>query len=186
MATTPVLDLTQSQVLTLVKSFLQDFTGVDPQYVIQGQSNRVAAPNVPTYIVFTPINKIRLSTNTKEYNAVSGPLLNQQTTTQSVQMGVQVDFYGPTSGDLAQIISTEFRDSDAYDYFATTGAGIQVWPLYTSDPRQLPFSDEGDQIQMRWSLDLQLQIKAGVTLPQTFADSLEIGLIPVDVYYPPT
>ena len=180
----PTIDLTQSQVMILVKSFLQDFTGIAPQYVIQGQGNRVAAPNASNYIVFTPLLRQRLATNVTSYNSSGGGLINQHTNVQSTQLPVQVDFYGPMSADLAQIVSTEFRDNDACDYFAASG--LQVAPLFCTDPRQLPFSDEGDQVQMRWSTDLQIQIKPGVTLAQDFADSLNLNLIPVDVFFPPT
>jgi len=177
------LDLTQSQTLTVLRSFLIALSGYDPKYVVQGQSNRVAAPTATNYIVFTPLTRTRLATNVVKYSSTA-TLLNQHTLTQSAMLPVQVDCYGPQSSDLSQVISTEFRSSDAIDFFAT--AGLEVTPLYTSDPRQIPFSDEGDQIQMRWSLDCQLQIKPGVTSGQQFADSLAIGIQNIDVFYPPT
>lgn len=181
----PTLDLTQSQTLTVLKAYLQDLTGYPNSAVVQGQPNRIAAPSATNYIVFTPLMRNRLATNTVQYSSSNATVLNQHTNIQSAMLPVQVDCYGPTSADIAQILSTEFRSSDAIDYFAL--AGLQVTPLYTSDPRQVPFSDEGDQIQMRWSLDCHLQLKPGVTTVQPFADSLSISILEsVDVYSPPT
>jgi hypothetical protein len=178
------LGQTQSQVLTVVKAWLQEVTALGNTAVVQGQPNRVAAPSATNYIVFTPIMRERLATNVVKYSSSNATLLDQHTSTQSTRFTVQVDVYGPASPDTIQILSTEFRSNDAVEYFAA--AITDVTPLYTSEPRQIPFVDEGDQVQMRWSIDLACQIKPGVTTSQQFADSLEIGMIPVDVYFPPT
>lgn len=178
-----VLGQTQSQALTVVANWLIAVTGFDPSVVVQGQPNRVAAPSAASYIVFTPITRLRLSTNEVAYSSNNSGSLNQHTLTQSTQFTVQVDVYGPQSADWAQVISTEFRSGDAVYFFFE--AGLDRAPLYTSDPRQLPFADESDQIQMRWSVDLVMNIQPGVTSPQDFADSLSVGIYNVDVKFPP-
>lgn len=182
--TAPTLDLTQSQTLTVLANYLISLSGYDPNNVVQGQPNRVPAPVATSYIVFTPLTINRLATNTVQYSSSNSTVLNQHSLNQSAMLPVQVDCYGPTSADLAVILSTEFRSQDAIDFFSD--AGLQVTPLYTSDPRQIPFMDEGDQVQMRWSTDVNLQIKPNVTSTQSFADSIQFGLINVDASYPPT
>lgn len=178
------IDITQSQVLTVLKSFLQDLTGINPKYVVQGQSNRVAAPTATNYIVFTPINRTRQSTNVVKYSSSTNTLLDQQSQKMSTRLDIQVDCYGPTSPENAQIIATEFRSTVATDYF--NAAGLDRAPLYASDPRQLPFHDEANQVQTRWSLDLALEYDPSVLSSQQFADSLAIGIKNVDVEFPPT
>lgn len=179
-----VLDLSQTQTLTVLRAFLIALSGYDPKYVVQGQPNRVAAPTATSYIVFTPLMRNRLATNVVKFSSSNAAVLDQHTNVQSAMLPVQVDCYGPTSADLAQILSTEFRSQDAIDFFSA--AGLEVTPLYTSDPRQIPFMDEGDQVQQRWSTDVNLQIKVGVTSAQQFADAISTGLINVDAEFPPT
>lgn len=178
------INITQSQLLTVLKAFLQSLTGFANTEVVQGQYNRVPSPKAANYIVFTPIGRYRQSTNTVSYNSSNNTVLNQQAQTQSTRLDVQVDCYGPSSPDMAQIIATEFRSTIATDYF--NAAGFDRAPLYTSEPRQLPFHDEGNQVQIRWSLDLSLEYDPTVTSSQQFADSLSIGIKNVDVEYPAT
>jgi hypothetical protein len=95
--------------------------------------------------------------------------------TESVQMAIQVDVYGPNSGNFAQIISAMFRDGFAVDQFAAISPAIS--PLYADDPRQLAFSDGEQQYENRWSIDVELQVDQTVTVPQQFADTLKVNVV---------
>jgi hypothetical protein len=95
--------------------------------------------------------------------------------TESVQMAIQVDVYGPNSGNFAQIVSAMFRDGYAVDQFAAISSAIS--PLYADDPRQLAFSDGEQQYETRWSIDVELQIDQTVTVPQQFADTLKVNVV---------
>jgi hypothetical protein len=95
-------------------------------------------------------------------------------TMESVQMAVQVDVYGPNSGNFAQIISALFRDEYAVSLFAALSPAIS--PLYADDPRQLAFSDGEKQYENRWSIDLEMQVDETVTVPQQFADTLTVNV----------
>jgi hypothetical protein len=95
-------------------------------------------------------------------------------TTESVQMAVQVDVYGPNSGNFAQIISTLFRDAYAVEQFAALSPAIS--PLYADEPRQLAFSDGEQQYENRWSIDVLIQVDETVTVPQQFADTLKVNV----------
>lgn len=178
-----IVSQTQSQVLTVLKAYLQALTGFPNTSVIQGQPNRVAQPKATDYIVFTLFGRQRLATNEVEYSSSTATLLDQKTQTQSTQLTVQVDIYGPQSADWAQVLTTEWRSFDATDYFQA--AGFDEAPLYTSEPRQLPFHDESNQVQNHWSIDLYLQVNVGVTSSQQFADSLSAGIINVDAEWHP-
>lgn len=93
---------------------------------------------------------------------------------------VQVDVYGPSSGDNAQIISTLMRDPDGVDHF-TNG----VTPLYAEDPRQMPLVDGEKQYENRYIVEAVMQVDPTVVLPQQYAAVAEVDLIEVDATYPP-
>jgi hypothetical protein len=103
---------------------------------------------------------------------------------QPTQLTVQLDVHGPLSADNAQVIATMLRDPYAVDFFAAANADVA--PLYTSDPRQMPFSNGEQQIEDRWLVEAQLQVNPSITVPQQFADALVTGIISVDAAYPPT
>lgn len=107
-----------------------------------------------------------------------------KTAEQRVKMTIQMDVHGPNSADNAHVISTLFRDEFACDKFAESG--MAVFPLYVDDPKQIPFQNEEQQIEYRWSIDALVQCNPIVGVPQQFADELEIdSIIDVDVVYPP-
>lgn len=180
--TQPTIDKTESQALQALGTFLVAVlpTGTE---VVTAQVNRVPAPSVPNYVVMTPITRVRLATNLTTYSDgyPSNPQIRQDT--QSTNVGIQVDVFGPVSADNAQIISTLFRSDWGVDQFDAMGLGVT--PLYTSDPRQMKFWDEGHQIEQRWTLDCQMQINPTVTVSQDFASELVATLVEVDAAYPP-
>lgn len=109
---------------------------------------------------------------------------------QPTKITIQIEVHGPNSADNAQIISTMLRDEYAVDFFAGFGAsngfGNTITPCYADDPRQMPFSNEEQQVENRWVIECVLQGNFTVRAPQQFADEIIIGLKNVDVEYPPT
>lgn len=102
---------------------------------------------------------------------------------QETELSMQLDVHGPKSADFAVIISTLFRDEVAVDFFGARGNGVT--PFYADDPQQLPFVNENQQVETRWVMDARMQINPTVTVQQQFAEVVEVGLINVDVEYPP-
>lgn len=96
---------------------------------------------------------------------------------------IQLDVHGPASGDNAVIISGAFRDTYAWEQFQTYG--FDVAPLYTSDPRQIPFLNAEQQIEQRWVVDAVLQCNPILTIPQQYASALSVALVEIDASYPP-
>lgn len=91
------------------------------------------------------------------------------------ELTVQVDIYGPVSSDNCQTIVTTFRDSYSSEIFAS--GGLDIFPLYSSEPKQSPFRNGEQQTENRWTVDLALQYNALIDLPMQFFDSI---LITVD------
>jgi hypothetical protein len=95
---------------------------------------------------------------------------------------VQLDVHGPASTDNIQAIATVFRSEIACYYFAQSGLDMQ--PLYTSDPRQAAFTNGEAQYEDRWTIDAVMQINPIITTPQEFSDQLKMGFVNVQAAYP--
>lgn len=101
---------------------------------------------------------------------------------QPTEVIIQVDVHGPASADNVQIISTLFRDTYGVDRLHEINPNIT--PLFTSDPRQIPFANAEQQIETRWIIEAHLQVNQQVLVPQQFADVIEVDLINVEATYP--
>lgn len=137
--------------------------------VVRGLDNGVPAP-VGGYIVLTPLFNTRLATNTHDY---TDPITATGTadTTQSTQHSVQIDCYGESASSWAVTISTLFRDRYAFDFMDPT-----VAPLYCDDPKQIPFLDPAESVQVpRWMITAHLQYNPTVSTPQQFFDQATVA-----------
>ncbi|MGF6633528.1 phage neck terminator protein [Paraburkholderia sp. MM6662-R1] len=166
------LSFTESEALAALRAFLLGILA-DGIEVVQGQDNRVSEPQSPDFVVMWPLLRDRLATNVTRYSDGFPAAPSVKQVSQSTRLTVQLDVHGPASADNAQIITTLFRDSYGVD--ALAASGIEIAPLYTSEARQVPFRNAENEVERRWTIDLQLQIKPVVTVAQEFADSLEIG-----------
>ncbi len=102
------------------------------------------------------------------------------TATQKTEIHIQADVHGPASSDNAARISTLWRAQFGVDAFIV--ANIDALPLYTTDPRQIPFENGEQQTEERWIIDLCLQANVAVTVSQQFADQLAATVDPVDLF----
>ena len=167
--TAPTLSLTESQALDALRAFLLAVfpTGME---CVRGQDNCVPPPHGTNYAVLTPILRERIETNIDGYADGYPTTPGTKSVLQPVKLTVQVDLYGPTSADNAQIITTLYRDEWAASAFVASG--YDVTPLYTSDPHQSASLDGEQQIENRWTLDAVMQCNAVVTISQDFAAAL--------------
>lgn len=101
---------------------------------------------------------------------------------QSTEITFQVDVHGPNSADNAQTITTLFRDEVAVDFFIATMATIT--PLHADDPKQIPFENDQQQIEMRWVIEALVQADQVVTIAQQFADEVMITPVAVQAAFP--
>lgn len=167
---TPTLD----EVLTKVRAFLLTIVPAGTP-VIRGPVNRAAQPRVD-HVIFTPILRNRLRTNLHEDDSVT----QQTTTEEGLKLGVQFDFYGENSGDWSTAAETLWRDSYAVDILSPEAS-----PLYTDTANMVPLVTGEDQFLERFVLTAALQWNARVTVDQQSAIEADIGLINVDVRFPP-
>lgn len=114
----------------------------------------------------------------------SGPLAAGVTRMkQPTDFHIQIDVHGPKSGDTSQIISTYFRDDAGYEAMQALNPNLS--PLYADDPKQIPFTNENQQVENRWIIDSHLQANITVVIAQQYADTLNIDLIEVEATYSP-
>ncbi len=89
-----------------------------------------------------------------------------------VKMTIQCDIHGSFSCDNAHIITTAFRDVYACDKFAESNKN--VFPLFSSEPKQIPFNNSEQQVEERWVVDLTVQVNPIITISQQFFNNLTI------------
>ena len=103
-----------------------------------------------------------------------------QTMEEGVELSIQIDCYGPSSCDWANMLSATLRDEYGVDQLGPQG----LTPLYADDARMIPLVDGEDQYEERWSLDAHFQINPVTTIQQQSAEVLDLTLINVDAEFP--
>lgn len=105
---------------------------------------------------------------------------------QNTKVVIQCDVHGPNSADNAQIISTLLRDGYGVQSFADQSPNYGVTPLFTEDPRQMPFVNAEQAYEDRYVVEIALQVNPIISVPQQFADAATVEVISVDATFPPT
>lgn len=111
-----------------------------------------------------------------------------QALTQGAEVTVQLDFHSAdlTAGDLAQAVSTAFRDQFAVDFFGALSPPLSgAVPLYADDPRQMPFLNAEQQYEWRWVLEAHMQVNQVLSVPLEFADVVQVTPKSVQATYHP-
>lgn len=166
-------DISESEIMTTLRALILTVVGCE---VVRGQINRTSMPS-GAFVALTPTSLIPLSTNIESYTADSKIILRP------AQFSVQIDCYGDQSDQRCAVIAAILRDEYATQSFRDAGYDMQT--LYAGDAQQLPLQDAQDQFLERWTFEAQIQINPLITLNQQTANTLHVGLIDVDVEYPP-
>jgi len=168
----------EDDVVTALRAYLLDLVPVGLE-VVQAQDNRVPEPKGPDFILMTPIRRMRLATNVTEHDTFD----QISAATQATQFDYQIDIHGPDGGNLCQIITTMTRGEYATEWFEKNHPGVS--PLYANDPKQMPFSSNGEsQYEERWIVEISLQANPVVAFPQQSATELAIGIKSVEAEFP--
>jgi hypothetical protein len=163
-----VVSIAVDAVITALGAFLQPFGG-EGCPIIRGQQNRVSPPSQDPFIKLTEILIVDLSTPI----VLSDPANSQVVITGPARIDVQVDFYGPTAGDLCKAVKGVYRSAYAVAQFP---AGIA--PLYCDDGRQSPLIDAEQQYEARWTMTASLQYNPSVAIPQQSATVATVTIEP--------
>lgn len=171
---TATIDITETAVIKALGDFI---SGIVSCPVLRAQANRVSMP-VGDFIMMTPTNALPLSTNVEAFTDTT------KTVERATQFTVQVDSYGVRANERAVTIATLLRDDVACASFAASGFDIQ--PLYAGDAHQMPLITGEEQYLERWTFEAVLQFNPVLTVAIQSATGVSVGLIDVDVQYPPT
>jgi hypothetical protein len=164
-----VLSPTEDQIFDTVWGFVSSL--FDPSLagqILKSNQNLTSTPQ-GTYAVVQPSVKVRLDQGDRDYD----PVALLQNVTRHTQYSYQVDCYGPSAPDWADIISSAWRSMWACDQLngngadaPTTKAAIQ--PLYADEPQQLTIVNGEFEYEQRFMVKLYLQANQVVGLPQDF------------------
>lgn len=178
---------TLQQVYAQLIAFIMTVTGLPASNVVQGIPDRAAMP-LPGFISVQAVVRKRLRTNIDTPDLVDD---NPATATieEGVELSVQIDCYGPQSTtttdntgvaqDWANILSATLRDEYGCAALAPT-----LQPLYADDARMIPLVDGEEQYEERWALDARFQFNPVTTIPQQYADTVELVMWDVPVQAP--
>lgn len=162
----------QSQVYAALGTFIQGMLGLPSSQIVQGLGNRAAMP-LPGFVAMTAISQERMRTNIELWDEV-GTSPTTFTAEQGTRLDVQIDFYGPSAGDWAAMVSTAFRSSYAFEALAPNCA-----PLWIDVVPMAPLTNAEQQYEARWVATAVIQYNPVTTLPQQFADTLALGMVDV-------
>ncbi len=162
---------------TALVAFIVSVTGLPESNVIQGLPNRAAMP-LPGFVTVQAIHTRRLRTNLGTWDETN-PNPTVSSLEQGLELTVQIDCYGPASGDWANMLSTLLRDEAG-----CTALAPNCQPLYADEARMVPLVDGEGQYEERWSLDARIQMNPVTTIAQQFASAAHVTLIDVEERYP--
>jgi hypothetical protein len=167
------LSILETNVLAALRTFILSAVTCE---VIVAQTNRVAMPK-GDFITMTSMSQVPLSTNTDTWDATTKTVLRP------TQFTIQLDCYGTTAANNAQVVAALLRDDFACQSFKSSGFDIQ--PLYAGDAQQMPLISGEDQYINRWTFNCVLQANPTITLTQQTANALTVGVVNVERTYPP-
>lgn len=172
---TPVLDDLFAPLGTFIKTVIP--TGVP---VVQLPTNRASMPPpVPGFVGMRFVQTPRISTNVNRWDD-QDPLADEMRIEVSTRIVAQLDCYGASSGDWAQMLVAVLRDE-----YGVLGLAPRMSPLFADDPRFAPLIDGEEEYEQRWIVNANLQYNPVTSTDMQFANEANAVLINVDESYPP-
>lgn len=167
--------ITESAIMTALRTFLLSLNLAGTPDVIQGQANRVPEPTGPDFIIFTPTYRRRLETNVETWATAPDPAPAPVAIAagRGTEITVQLDIHGPNGSDNAQVIATLWRS----DYACRAIDPAIFQPFFATDGQQMPFINAERQFENRWVMSVVLQANPIVSTTAAFADSVNVNII---------
>lgn len=168
------VDITEDMLCKVVRDYIMSIA--KGMRVVRTPVNKASMPD-GAYVAFTPGTRSPLSTNVGNYMSDSRSVMRAE------QMRFQIDCYGEGARDLAEILNTLFRDQYACDQFSASG--LNIAPLYAGDIMQMPFVNDADQYEERYTFEIFLQVNSIIITAQQSCNMLGINILSVDANFPP-
>ncbi|MGX2974490.1 phage neck terminator protein [Ursidibacter arcticus] len=157
MAADITLSVTHDDIYREARDYLLGLFHLEGDRVIRGYSNNVPLPQSP-FILMNIIHEQPLSTNIHDYSLNEG----NAEVMQSLEVQMQIDFYGESSGAMARKFCTLWRDFYACERLTV------FQPLYCDEPKYLPFTNEASEYEERYTVTAHLTYNPVITHEQDF------------------
>lgn len=167
------LNWSADQLFAVLKPYFSALLSVP---VVRGQGNRVPIPADlgADCVVITPVLQSMMAQPVSKQSDLSVIV------SVGMQWNLQFDFIGPNSQALSAIAMIPWRTPWGCDQI------IGISPLYAGDAVQSPLIGAEEQYEEKWRVEAAIEYVAIMTLAQQSAIALEIGLVSVDAFYPPS
>lgn len=180
---TPLMD----NLFLCLRAFLLDHVAVTS--CRQAQLNNTPMP-IGDFIIMTPLLTSGLSTNLVTWQFEPDNNISQETHQRVTEWRCQLDFYGDSAQENANIIATITRSEYACQWFrdfalSSSGNGVTISPIICTDPKQTSMINGEDVWQNRWTCEFHAQIPADVVVPQAFMTAATVRADSVDSKFPP-
>lgn len=133
--------------------------------VIRGYSNNTPLP-ADDFILMNIINETELNTSINEYDREN----EEKNITKSIEMQMQVDFFGDLAGERARTFSNLWRDFDACEHLE------YCKPLYCDNVVYVNFVNEQSNFEDKYSVTIHLTYNTTVTRKQEFTDIVDLNI----------
>lgn len=173
---TLTVSITQADIYAKVRALVLDVVPVGTE-VVQGLGNGVPPPVGP-YVAMTMVLRNPHRTPQESWDRIN-PDPQAIAIEQGTLIRVQLDCYGPDSGDWSEMLATVLRTEYACRLLDP------VSPLYADNPVQAALVNGEEQYEQRWIVGANLQYNPVIMTPMQFANVAEVTLINVDEAYKP-
>lgn len=178
--TTPfVLTPGEDQIFDTLWGFVTSLFPADQASQVFKMAQNLTPTPGGTYVVLQPGVIERQDQGSRWYDSANSLQLQKRSTRYSYQ----VDTYGPSAPDRANLIAIAWRSKWACQQLAATGLAAPITPLYADEPQQLTIVNGEAEYEQRFNFRLYLQVNQIVSLPQDFFTSASQGAVnpPVDL-----
>lgn len=160
------LSVTHQEIYKDVRKFLLGLNpGAEKQIIHAAQNNQPLPKNaVVMQIMFSKNLDFAVVTN---FPPTEAAIQN------SVEVRMQVDFYGESAEARSRIMANLWRTGYTCDLLTT------CQPLYVQSHDRHIYVNDSNQYEDRWIIDLGLQYNPQVTVAQDFTDRAGVTIIPV-------
>lgn len=161
------LNVTQQEIYKDVRLFLLGLFPGSQSQIIQAAQNNEPLPNnaIVMQVLFADNFDIAVVTDR--------PDEGEQDIQNSVEVRMQIDFYGVDAEARSRVVNNLWRTQYACDRLSA------CQPLYVQSYNRHVYVNDSNQYEDRWIMDLGLQYNPQVTVAQDYAESAAITINPV-------
>lgn len=174
-----------NNVLDAVNDFLVNVMLIPQGSIYYGWQNRSSLPADSSYIVLTLQSQIRHGTNVHTWDDTTPPYGIDDTVSMLTEYEVQVDVCGTNEAVVSNLTSQLCmlgRDAVAVDFWRDYG----LRALYADNPRPMPFVNEFEQWETRYSVTLHLSGWTTFDIHHDAFEAVTVYTENVDVHHPIT